>query len=78
MATNMRGASVVVDRTLLAPMAAKAKEILRCETLDAPADRGSYSGEQLLACETIGVKASRFIRRNAKAAGWSSGFCRFD
>jgi transposase len=35
--------NVVVDRTLLAPMAAKAKEVLRCESLDALADRGYYS-----------------------------------
>lgn len=63
--------NVVVDRTLLAPMAAKAKDVLRCETLDALADRGYYSGEQLLACETIGVKP--FVPKprtsNARAAG---------
>lgn len=63
--------NVVVDRTLLAPMAAKVKDVLRCETLDALADRGYYSGEQLLACETIGVKP--FVPKprtsNARAAG---------
>jgi transposase len=63
--------NVVVDRTLLAPMAAKAKDVLRCETLDALADRGYYSGEQLLACEAIGVKP--FVPKprtsNARAAG---------
>ncbi len=48
--------NVVVDRTLLAPMAAKAKAVMRIETLEALADRGYYSGEQLLACEQIGVK----------------------
>jgi len=63
--------NVVVDRTLLAPMAAKAKDVLRCETLDALADRGYYSGEQLLACETIGVKpfAPKPRTSNARAAG---------
>lgn len=63
--------NVVVDRTLLAPMAAKAKEVLRCETLNALADRGYYSGEQLLTCEQIGVKP--FVPKprtsNARAAG---------
>ncbi|KUO67923.1 MAG: transposase [Alphaproteobacteria bacterium BRH_c36] len=63
--------NVVVDRTLLAPMAAKAKDVLRCETLDALADCGYYSGEQLLACEMIGVKP--FVPKprtsNARAAG---------
>lgn len=59
--------NVVVDRTLLAPMAAKAKEVLRCETLDALADRGYYSGEQLLACERIGVKPYVPKPRTSKA-----------
>ena len=63
--------NVVVDRTLLAPMAEKAKEVLRCESLDALADRGYYSGEQLLACEQIGVKP--FVPKprtsNARAEG---------
>lgn len=63
--------NVVVDRRLLAPMAAKAKDVLRCETLDALADRGYYSGEQLLACEKIGVKpfVPKSRTSNARAAG---------
>jgi len=63
--------NVVVDRTLLAPMAAKTKEVLRCETLDALADRGYYSGEQLLACEQIGVKpyVPKPRTSNARAEG---------
>lgn len=63
--------NVVVDRTLLGRMGAKAKEAMRVEKLDALADRGYYSGEQLLACETIGVKP--FVPKprtsNARAAG---------
>lgn len=63
--------NVVVDRQLLVPMAAKAKEVMRRETLDALADRGYYSGEQLLACEQIGVQP--FVPKprtsNARAAG---------
>jgi transposase len=63
--------NVVVDRTLLAPMAAKAKTVMRSETLEALADRGYYSGEQLLACEQIGVKpyVPKPRTSNARAEG---------
>lgn len=63
--------NVVVDRTLLAPMAAKAKVVMRAETLEALADRGYYSGEQLLACEQIGVKpyVPKPRTSNARAEG---------
>ena len=63
--------NVVVDRTLLAPMAAKAKAVMGTDTLEALADRGYYSGEQLLACEKIGVKAlvPKPRTSNARAAG---------
>jgi len=63
--------NVVVDRTLLAPMAAKAKSAMRTETIEAFADRGYFSGEQLLACEKIGV--TPFVPKprtsNARVAG---------
>jgi transposase len=63
--------NVVVDRTLLAPMAAKTKSVLRSDTLQTLADRGYYSGEQLLACEEIGVIAlvPKPRTSNARAAG---------
>lgn len=63
--------NVVVDRTLLAPMAAKAKAVMRAETLEALADRGCYSGEQLLACEQSGVKpyVPKPRTSNARAEG---------
>lgn len=63
--------NIVVDRALLAPMAAKAKDAMQTETLDALADRGYYSGEQLLACETIGVTplVPKPRTSNARAAG---------
>jgi transposase len=66
--------NVVVDRTLLAPMAAKAKQAMRTETLEAFADRGYFSGEQLLACEKIGVTpyVPKPRTSNARAE------CRFD
>lgn len=63
--------NVVVDRTLLAPMAAKAKAVMRTATLEALADRGYYSGEQLLACEQNGVKpyVPKPRTSNARAEG---------
>ena len=63
--------NVVVDRTLLAPMAAKAKVAMQAETLEALADRGYYSGDQLLACEEISVKpyVPKPRTSNARAAG---------
>lgn len=63
--------NVVVDRTLLAPMAAKAKAVMRTETLEVLADRGYYSGEQLLACEQNDVKpyVPKPRTSNARAEG---------
>jgi transposase len=63
--------NVVVDRTLLAPMAAKAKAVMRVETLEALADRGYYSGEQLLMCDQMGVKpyVPKPRTSNARAEG---------
>lgn len=63
--------NAVVDRTLLAAMAAKAKAVMRAETLEALADRGDGSGEQLLACEQIGVKCyvPKPRTSNARAEG---------
>ncbi len=43
------------DRTQLEPMALKAQAATGCETLTALADRGYFSGEQVLACEGTGV-----------------------
>src|SRR5271165_444955 len=43
------------DRTQLEPMAHEAREAMGCEELTALADRGYYNGEQVLACEGIGV-----------------------
>ena len=38
------------DRAQLATMAKEAKAVLQTERLDAVADRGSFSGEEILAC----------------------------
>lgn len=40
--------NVVVDRTLLSPMARLAKEAMAVDRIDAPADRGYFSGEEPL------------------------------
>jgi transposase len=43
------------DRTQLEPMALKAQAATGCEELTVVADRGYFNGEQVLACEGIGV-----------------------
>ena len=63
--------NVVTDRTLLAPMAQKAKQAMGVDQLEALADRGYFSGEQILACEEIGVTplVPKPLTSNAKAQG---------
>ncbi|UPT61498.1 MAG: IS1182 family transposase [Hyphomonadaceae bacterium JAD_PAG50586_4] len=63
--------NVVVDRTLLAPMAEKTKAAMGVEQLEALADRGYFSGEQIRACEGVGVTplVPKPLTSNAKAAG---------
>ena len=63
--------NIVIDKSLLAPMAAKAKQAMRTETLEAFADRGYFSGEQLLEWEKIGVTpyVPKPRTSNARAAG---------
>ena len=43
------------DRSQLAPMALKAHEATGCEQVTALADRGYFSGDQVLSCEGTGV-----------------------
>ena len=43
------------DRQQLSTMAGKTKDALGVETLDVLADRGYFSGEEILACEAQGV-----------------------
>jgi transposase len=43
------------DRAQLSPMAKAAKAVLGAEKLDAVADRGYFSGEEILACDNAGV-----------------------
>ena len=49
------------DRAQLAPMASKAKTAMSVERLDILADRGYFSGEQILACEKD--KVTPFVPR---------------
>jgi transposase len=43
------------DRAQLSPMAKQAKATLQVESLDAIADRGYFSGPEILACEQAGI-----------------------
>jgi transposase len=43
------------DRAQLANMASRAKDVLGVEKLEAVADRGYYSGEEILACDNAGI-----------------------
>lgn len=59
------------DRGQLAAMAAKAKEAMGVEALDVLADRGYFSGEEILACEALGVTpfVPKPLTSGAKANG---------
>lgn len=59
------------DREQLAPMAAQAREALGAEKLTAMADRGYFSGEQVLQCELQGIEAlvPKPLTSNSKAEG---------
>ncbi len=43
------------DRAQLANMAGQAKEVLAVDKLSVVADKGYYSGEEILACEESGI-----------------------
>jgi gas vesicle protein len=47
--------NIGTDRAQLSHVAKEAKATLRAETLDAVADRGYFSGEEILACENAGI-----------------------
>jgi transposase len=59
------------DRGQLSSMAAKAKDAMGVDALDAIADRGYFKGEELRSCEAIGVTAfvPRPLTSGAKAQG---------
>ena len=59
------------DRAQLANMAGQAKAAMGSDTLDVLADRGYFSGEQVLACEPLGVTpyVPKPLTSGAKAEG---------
>jgi transposase len=63
--------NVGTDRSQLSPMAMAAKAVLAVEKLDAVADRGYFSGEEVLACEKAGITVTlpKPMTSNSKADG---------
>ena len=59
------------DRQQLANMASRAKDAMGVERLDVLADRGYFSGEEILACEALGVTpfVPKTLTSGAKATG---------
>jgi hypothetical protein len=60
-----------IDRQQLAHMSSKAKDAMGVERLEILADRGYFSGEEILACEQIGVTpyVPKPLTSGAKAEG---------
>jgi hypothetical protein len=50
------------DRAQLANVASQAKEVLGVDKLEAVADRGYFSGEEILACDKAGITRSAVCR----------------
>ncbi|MEO1205519.1 MAG: IS1182 family transposase [Pseudomonadota bacterium] len=59
------------DRAQLANMGNQAKEVLGVDELEAVADRGYYSGEEIKACDDAGIKVTlpKPMTSGAKSAG---------
>jgi transposase len=59
------------DRQQLSSMAGQAKDVMGVERLDVLADRGYFSGEEILTCETMGVTpyVPKPLTSGAKADG---------
>jgi transposase len=60
------------DRGQLAPMALKAREATGCEQVTALADRGYFSGDQVLSCEGTGVMP--IVPKTLTSSGTKRGF----
>jgi len=60
------------DRSQLAPMALKAQEATGCEQVTALADRGYFSGDQVLSCEGTGVMP--IVPKTLTSSGTKRGF----
>ena len=59
------------DRAQLSPVAKEAKTVLGVENLDAVADRGYFSGKEILECENAGIKVTlpKPMTSHSKAEG---------
>jgi transposase len=60
------------DRHQLAPMAFKAQQATGCEQVTALADRGYFSGDQVLSCEGTGV--APIVPKTLTSSGTKRGF----
>lgn len=60
------------DRSQLAPMALKAQQATGCEQVTALADRGYFSGDQVLSCEGTGV--APIVPKTLTSSGAKRGF----
>ena len=60
------------DRSQLAPMGLEAKAATGCETITVLADRGYFSGDQVLACEGTGVVP--IVPKTETSSGTKRGF----
>jgi transposase len=60
------------DRSQLAPMALKAQAATGCEQVTALADRGYFSGDQVLSCEGTGVMP--IVPKTLTSSGTKRGF----
>lgn len=60
------------DRSQLAPMGLEAKAATGCETITALADRGYFSGDQVLSCEGAGVVP--IVPKTETSSGTKRGF----
>jgi transposase len=67
------------DRAQLANMASRAKDVLGVEKLEAVADRGYYSGEEILACDKAGIAVTLpktdDIGSRGTGSFWQTGLC---
>jgi hypothetical protein len=59
------------DRSQLSHVAQEAKAVLQTDSLDAIADRGYFSGEEILACQNAGITVTlpKPMTSNSKAEG---------
>jgi transposase len=65
------------DRNQLAPMALRAQEATGCEEITALADRGYFSGDQVLSCEGTGI--APVVPKTLTSSGTKRGyFTRYD